>query len=248
MLKKYFGLFVIVSILASLLAACGKPTSANDAKNLLLDLNRKARILVNQPGWVHVTEKIVYDTDQKDRGTLSTGQTVPLVQIIDIWYHINEEKKVYQYVWTMNTTDGQTVETVVFRNNLAYNITTNISTPVNPYPLSLDFEFADELDNFILNSENHPVVKNDTLDGKPVTVFTLNEKLATPRTTADYTQPVTTAGSIASFDSDSGLLLKLERTVVLADGSKRTFYTDTIAVETGVQPTLEAINFVNGIW
>jgi hypothetical protein len=248
MLKKFFGLFVIASIIGGLLAACGGTTSSSEAKKLLLDLTSKGRLLVNQPGWVHVTEKIVYDTDQKDRGTLPSGQTVPLVQMIEIWYHINEEKRVYEYVWTMNTTDGQTVETIVFRNNLAYNLTTNISSPVNPYPLSLDFEFADEMDNFILNSENHPIVTNGQVDGKQVTIFTLNEKLATPRTTADYTQPVNAVGSIASFDSESGLLVKLERTVILADGSKRTFYSDTLAVETGVQPPLEVKDYVNGIW
>jgi hypothetical protein len=68
-------------ILAGLFSACNGSTAAdNNAKKLLAGLNNKARTLYNQAGWVHVTEKIVYDTDKQDRGTLPTGQATPLVQ------------------------------------------------------------------------------------------------------------------------------------------------------------------------
>jgi hypothetical protein len=248
MLKKFFGFLMVTTMLASLLSACGASTASSDARKLLTDLTANARLTVNQPGWVHVVENIVYDTDNQDRGKLSTGQTIPLVQAIDIWYHINDSKRVYQYVWTMSSQDGQTVETIVFRNNLAYNLTTNISEALNPYPLSLDFQFADELDNFISNSKNHPVVTTAEINGKSTTVFTLNEQLDTPRTATDFTQPITAAGSIAYFDAESGFLLRLLRTVVLADGSKRTYYTDDITIEPGVQPPQDIQNYVNGIF
>jgi hypothetical protein len=248
MLKKYFELLMIMTILANLLSACGGPSADGDAKKQLLDLTSKARLTVSQPGWVHVIENIVYDTDNKDRGTLSTGQTIPLVQTIDIWYHINEQKLVYQYVWSMISQDGKTLETIVFRNNLAYNLTTNISEALNPYHLSLDFQFSNELDNNISSGKNHPVVTTADINGKTVTVFTLNEQLDTPRTTTDFTQPITASGSIAYFDSLSGFLLRLLRTVVLADGSKRTFYTDNITIETVVQPPQDVQNYVNGVW
>jgi hypothetical protein len=250
MFKKIGVVFVVLTILTGLLSACGGSSSAADsnAKKLLADLNTKARAFYNQPGWVHVTEKVVYDTDKQDRGTLSNGQVVPLAQTVDIWYHINEQKQVYQYVWIMTSRDGQTVEVTVFLNNTIYNLMTNISNPLNPYSLTLDFQFADEMDYFISSSGNHPVVTNVELDGKTATVFTLNQKLATPKTTDDYTQPINALGSIAYFDSESGLLLKLERTVTLADGSKRTFYTDTVTIETGVEPTLEVQDYVNGFW
>jgi hypothetical protein len=248
MLKKFFEYLVVSSILASLLPACGGSSADSNVRKILLDLTSKAKTMVNQPGWVHVTEKIVYDTDKQDRGTLSTGQTVPQIQTVDIWYHINEQKLVYQYVWTMSSQGGQTIETVVFRNNLAYNLTTNVSNPVNPYPLTLDFQFADEMDNYISRSGNHPIVTKAQVNGKTATVFTLDEQLTAPRTTTDYTQPIDAAGSIAYFDAESGLLLRLERLVVLVDGSKRTFYTDNITVETGVQPTQDVENYVNGLW
>jgi len=248
MLRKIFVFLVVTSILTSLLSACGGSSADNNAKKILTELTDKAKTLVNQPGWVHATEKIVYDTDKQERGTLSTGQTVPLVQIIDIWYHINAEKLVYEYVWTMSSQDGQTIETIVFLNYLLYNLTTNISNPLNPYPLTLDFQFADEMDNFISRTGNHPVVTTAEINGKTADVFTLDEQLASPRTTEDYTQPINAIGSIAFFDAGSGLLLKLVRTVTLADGTKRTFYTDYITVEIGVQPPQDVQNYVNGFW
>jgi hypothetical protein len=249
MFKKIFVFLLVMSVLASLLSACGGGASAdNRAKELLAGLNAKARTIINQPGWVHVIQQIVYDTDKQDRGTMPNGQAIPTVQIIEIWYHINEEKLVYEYVWSMSSQDGQPVDVNVFRNNLIYDLTTNVSNAQNPYPLTLDYQFADDMDNFISKSGNHPVVTTVELNGKTATVFTLDEKLASPLTTEDYTQPIIASGSIVYFDSETGFLLKLERTVILADGSKRTFYTDNMTIETDVQPPLDVQLYVNGIW
>ncbi len=247
MFKKIFAFFMVASMMTSLLSACGGTTSDNDAKKLLKVLNDKAIVLLDQPGWVHVNEKIVYDTDSQDRGTMPNGTAIPLVQNVDIWYHINDSRLVYQYVWTMNDKDGQVVEVIVFLNNLLYNLTTNVSNPQNPYTLTLDYQFADEMDSFISRS-GHPVVTTAQVNGKDATVFTLDEKLTAPKTTTDYTQALSAAASIASFDTQTGLLLKLVRTVILADGTQRTFFTDNITVETGVQPPLDIQDYVNGFW
>jgi hypothetical protein len=248
MRKKYLLFLMVTSVLATLFSACGGSSADSNAKKLLMGLNDKAMVLIHQPGWVHVTEKIVYDTDKQDRGTLSNGTTVPLVQVVDIWYHINAAKLVYEYVWTMSSQNGETIEVTVFLHNLLYNLTNNISNPLNPYSLTLDYQFADEMDYFISNSGNHPVVTTAVIDGKTATEFTLDEQLTSTRTTADYTQPINAIGSIAYFDAESGLLLKLVRTVTLADGTKRIFYTDNIKIETGVQPPLEVQDYINGFW
>ena len=247
MFRKILVFLLVTSILTGLLSACGGSSADSNATKLLQGLNNKAKVLVNQPGWVHVTEQIGYDTDKADRGTLSTGQVVPLVQTVDIWYHINDSKLVYQYVWIMSSQDGKTIEVTVFLNNLLYNLTTNVSNPLNPYTLSLDYQFADEMDSFISRS-GHPVVTTGEVNGKTATIFTLDEKLASPRTTEDYTQPFTAAGSIASFDTGTGLLLRLERTVTLADGTKRPFFTDNVTIETGVQPPPDIQDYINGFW
>lgn len=250
MVKKIVMFLVVMIIVASLLAACGgsSTTADSNAKKLLADLNAKGRTLYNQPGWVHVTEKVIYDTDKQDRGTLSNGKVIPLVQIIEIWYHINEQKRVYEFVWIMSSLDGQPVGVNVFRNNMVYDLTNNVSNPQNPYVLTLDYQFTDEMDTFISTGGNHPIVTTVELNGKTATEFSLDEKVASPRTTEDYTQPIIASGTIVYFDSESGFLLKMVRTVTLADGSKRTFYTDNLTIETGVQPPQDVQNYVNGVF
>jgi uncharacterized membrane protein len=104
------------------------------------------------------------------------------------------------------------------------------------------------MDKFISSSGYHPAVTTVEVDGKTATVFTLEKQLDLPSTTDDYTQPVTAVGSIAHYDAKSGLLFKLERTVVLADGSKRTFYTDNLRIDTGVRPPLDIQDYMKGIW
>jgi hypothetical protein len=251
MFRKIVVVLLVMVLIASLSSACGGSSSGADdsnAKKLLVDLNIKGRALYNQPGWVHVIQNIVYDTDKADRGRLPNGQVIPLVQVIEIWYHINEQKLVYEYVWSMSSQDGQTVDINVFRNNMVFDLMNNISNPQNPYSLTLDYQFADALDKFISTSGNHPVVTTVELNGKTATVFTINEKLDSPRTSEDFTQPIIESGSVVYFDPESGLLLKLERTVTLADGSKRIFYTDNMSIETNVQPPLDIQNYVNGIF
>ena len=240
--------FTVILFLFSLLTACaGSPADAN-AKKLLMGLDDKGKTLINQPGWVHVTEKIVFDTDKQDRGTLSNGTIIPLVQTIDIWYHINASKLVYEYVWSMNAKNGDAVEVTVFLHNNLYNLTTNLTNPMNPYSLSLDYQFTDEMDYFISNSGKHPVVTTDVVNGSSVTVFKLDQPLSAPRTTTDYKQAINAIGTIASFETGTGLLVKLVRTVTLADGTRRMFYTDDITIEKGVQPPLDVQNYVNGFW
>jgi ABC-type glycerol-3-phosphate transport system substrate-binding protein len=78
MLKKFVGFLMVTIILASLLSACGSSTTSADAKKLLSDLTAKGRLTVNQPGWVHVIENIVYDTDSKDRGNYQADKRSPL--------------------------------------------------------------------------------------------------------------------------------------------------------------------------
>ena len=131
---------------------------------------------------------------------------------------------------------------------MVYDLTNNVSNPQNPYVLTLDYQFTDEMDTFISTGGNHPVVTTVELNGKTATEFSLDEKVASPRTTEDYTQPIIASGTIVYFDSESGFLLKMVRTVTLADGSKRTFYTDNLTIETGVQPPQDVQNYVNGVF
>jgi hypothetical protein len=249
MFKKILPVLGIVFILGSVLTACTGEKSDQAALDKLNELNRQARLLINQPGWLHLKEEVVFDTDKENRGTLSNGTVVPLEHFIDSWYHINQEKKVYQYVWELSNLDGEVIQTMVFKDNLLNDLTSNGSQGMNPYSLdSLDFNFDDELSRYIANQWGHPKVTTSELDGKAVTVFTLNTTLGEAEISEDFTQPIKRVLSIFTYDSSSGLLIKLERTVTLQDGTKRTYHTEVLKVETGVEPPESVINYVNGIW
>jgi hypothetical protein len=249
MLKKKITLLSVVMLLASLLSSCKSslPTNDEEAMKLLSDLNTKGRLLTNQPGWVHVNETITYDIDAPDRGTLMNGATVPLEQKIDIWYHINDGKRVYEYVWIMSDKHGETVDVGVYMNDNLYDLMNNTSSPLNPYYLKLDYQFETEMESFIERG-GHPVVTSEVLNGKTATVFTLNESLSEPKTSTDYTQPFVAASSTAYFDAETGLLLRVERSVTFQDGTRRIFFIDDLVIEADVQPTEEVLNYVNGFW
>jgi hypothetical protein len=249
MFKKPLLILVVVIILSASIMGCGPSKADLEAQSLLLGLNNKARSVLNQPGWVHVIQNIVYDTDRENRGTMATGIVIPLIQEVSIWYHINQEKLVYQYVLETNTPEGETIETTVFYNEMMYNLVTNTSQQLNPYSLGgLDFQFSDEVATYLSSSGNHLTVSDGDFNGKPVTIFTLDQKLDSPAAYDDFNQPVTGAGTIATFDKESGYLLKLQRIVTLQDGTRRNFFTDTITIETGVEPPLYIEDYVNGIW
>jgi hypothetical protein len=76
----------------------------------------------------------------------------------------------------------------------------------------------------------------------------LEKKLDEATSSDDFSQPITHIGTIATFDSQTGLLLRLERTVTLEDGTKRTFYSDRISIETGVLPPDNILLYVSGFW
>jgi hypothetical protein len=249
MIKKVSILTTLLILAAGLLAGCSTSIGDQAAQEELETLNTTARELINQPGWVHLVEHIVYDIDKPDRGSMSNGTVVPLEQTVNIWYHINDLKQVYQYVWEMTTLEGEPVETIVYLNNLMYNLTTNVSETLNPYNLgALDYKFSSELEYFIANNKTSPKVESGELDGVPVRIFTLEKKLDEATSSNDFSQPITHIGTIATFDSQTGLLLRLERTVTLEDGSKRTFYTDRINIEIGVLPPDNILLYVSGFW
>ena len=249
MLKKIVSLLAVVSIMAGLLSACGKTSSDNSVQTRLDELNAQAKKLINQPGWVHVTEKITYDTDLEDRGVMPKGQVVPLIQTVDIWYHLNDRKLVYEYVWLMTNQDGELVQVIVFLNNVIHNLMTTVSTPMNPYSLGpLDHQFSSDVEDYVTRLKKQPVLKVMDLNGESVAVFTVEEQLETPSTIDDYQQPVTAVRSVAYFDQGSGLLRRIERFVTLEDGSERAFYTNDITIEIKVQPPQDILDYTNRIW
>jgi hypothetical protein len=235
MFKKIMLFLALLSLGAGFLSAC-KPdtdiTSGVSPTDMISFLNKRAKARSSLPGWVHVTENIVYNIDKENLGVLPDGTVIPLEQVNETWYHINTDGLVYQYVSIMKTTDGAEVQVSLFLNNQIVNLKTAEITPVQPYSLGgLDYLFSIEMQNFIDSTGGEPSLRITDLDGKQIVIFTIEEQLDSPATTESYTEPVYAARTVAWYEYDTGLLFRLERYRIFKDGSERLFFQTDITVE-----------------
>jgi hypothetical protein len=251
MFKKIMVLLAIVALGTGFLSGCKSSTditngvSPTDLNSLL---TKKAEAIAKTPGWLHVTENIVYDIDKENTGVLPNGTVLPLEQISETWYHVNEQGKVYQYVNTSTTTEGQTIQVSVFMDNVIVNLTTNYVVAMNPYSLgALDYRFSNEMQDYMTRIGKTPALRITDVDGRQAAIFTIEETLDPPTTTDNYTEPVHGVRTVAYFDMDTGLLFQLERYRIFKDGSERTYYRTDITVEPNATPPQDILDYMNRI-
>jgi hypothetical protein len=243
MFKKISLFLAVLFIATNLLTACqSSNTTSNVSPTDLITL------LNNKPGWLHVTEKATYDVDKENLGTLSNGAVIPLQYEVNTWYHINDRGLVFQYVLIQTTMDNETVQVSVFMDQLITNLMTNTVIQKQPYSLgAMDYHFSDEMVDFTDRTGKPATLKLTKVDGHQAAVFTLDETLSEPATTENYTQPVYGTRTIAYYDTQSGLLFRLERIRIFKDGSERTFYRTDITVEQNATPPSEVLDYLNHI-
>ena len=251
MFKRIVLLLAILSIGTGFLSGCRSSTDITNGvspTDLISLLTKKAEAIAKMPGWLHVSENIVYDIDKENTGVLPNGTVVPLEQISETWYHVNEQGKVYQYVNTSTTTDGQTIQVSVFLDNVILNLTTNIVVAMNPYSLgALDYRFSSEMQDYMTRTGKTPSLMSTDVDGRQAAIFTIEEALDSPTTTENYTEPVYGLRTVAYFDMDNGLLYRLERYRIFKDGSERTFYRTDITVEPDATPPQDILDYIKRI-
>jgi hypothetical protein len=100
------------------------------ADEIVTGLNAKA-IQNLKRGWMHVHQHIIFDTDTKNNGVLPNGIVLPLSQINDIWYQIDDQGLVIELVSIMLNSDGQFVQVGVSSDGTSWNSATNEITTAN---------------------------------------------------------------------------------------------------------------------
>lgn len=250
MFKKLSFLLAVLIIAVNLLTACQSNNNASDvsATDLVTVLNKKSSVLTAKAGWLHVVEKVVYDVDKENLGVLPNETVIPLTYLTDTWYHINNNSQVFEYVQRQTTMNGDIVQVSVFMNRVIVNLMTNYVLQMTPYNLgALDYRFANEMADYTNRTGKQATVKLDTVDGHKAAIITIEEKLDQPVTSDNYQEPVYSIRSVACYDTDSGLLFRLERIRIFKDGSERTFYKTQITVEQGGTPPQEILDYLKGI-
>jgi hypothetical protein len=250
MFKKFAFFLAALFLAANLLTACQPSDVTNGVSptDLMTLLNKKATAITKKPGWLHVTETVVYDVDKENLGVLPNETVIPLEYKMETWYHINPQGKVYEYVQIQSTMDGDIVQVSVFVNQVIVNVITNYALQMPPYALGqLDYRFSNEMADFMSRTGKNPKLKIATRDGHNAAIFTLEETLSEPITTDNYNDQVYGTRTIAYYDTENGLLFRLERIRIFKNGPERTFYRTDITVEQNATPPDDILDYLKGI-
>jgi hypothetical protein len=221
-----------------LLTAC-KPVPPLEQ---LASLNEKASALTTQPGWIYIRSETVYDTDTENNGVLPNGMEIPLAQVSEEWYHINEAGLVDQSVSAMYNVDGETVQIDVVNNGVSWNSATDETTDWSPYAFGdTSGGLADLAQSALEETGQTLEMVTEKVNGRNVSTFTLPYTLTPPLKFPDYDQTATEITTIVSLDNKTGLAVAYTQVMTLEDGSQRTFYHTDVEFQADATPPDEIL-------
>ncbi len=189
--------------------------------------------LLTSPGWVHLT---VHHYSPEDLGSLPNGQPILNNRLDESWYLLDDFGMVITSIFTMNDLDGNPFQISVIQDGVARNLTLGEESTFDPYPLELDYDFAQHTAQSPALGSNLTRRQVTLNDGRPAVQFTLREG-----------QPP--AGQLmieeeAAYDPESGALLELA--VYKLDTSERTIIWQVtyLAAERVSSPSAEALAYL----
>lgn len=208
-------------------------------------LNQKAAALTSQPGWVYVRSIVIYDTDRKNIGVLANGQEIPLSQINEDWFHINEAGLVFESVSTMSASDGEIIQTSVYANGFSWNSATDERVPKSPYLLGdMSGDLASLIQEMIERTGQMPGMVITEAESGKVYTFTVTYTPAEPIKGPDFDQPVTAIITVVSINDETGLPVQHDQIMVLEDGTQRAFYRVSNEIQIGAMPPESIISII----
>ena len=216
---------------------------AQSPEEILQSLNNKATKNL-EPGWIHLHTEIVYDTDMENNGVLPNGVEIPLHQINDAWYLLNEESLVIESVFIMKTTDGDIVQIGTYKNGVGNNSV--IDDPVSevPYPLALDGGLSRAMTQMRERGEVFTFREFVNANGVTKVEFNSTTTFEIPIKSIDYNQRTISNRSRIVFDKETGVMELKEIIAYLENGTERVFQKLTQEV-TKEAPTDEAMKLLN---
>ncbi len=219
---------------------------AQSPEEMLQSLNAKA-VENLKPGWIHIHTEKVFDVDDENIGVFPNGVVLPLHQIEDSWFFLNEEMLVIKMVSLVKSIDGELIQFGVYKDGIVQNSVFDEQNQQEPYLLgSLDWGLTRDLSRA---DEYGAVVKVNTfVDGEDAgqIEFLLIDEFDTPIKIEGYKNRQTKTESRFSFDSKTGAFLSKEVISYFEDGSMRTFLR-LIQKVTQEIPTDEAMAIFNEI-
>jgi len=206
-------------------------------------LNDKANQRFLTPGWLYIKIISEGNTDLGNRGVLPNGQILSEDHTSEIWYHLDDQNRVIEFVSVDRAADGQIIQIGVFRNGIQWNSATNETFEVKPFALeTLDFGVLRDAQ---VHDQTTPQVQSDDMrDGRRVVRFDSIERYAKPLQFAVFNQGVAANEGRAYFDPATGQLLQREVIAHLADSSERIVSRSTFEFKSGVTPPTEVFEIL----
>ena len=210
------------------------------AQEIFSQLNEKT-LIVSNSGWLHGKEYRTHDVDSTNFGVLPNGKELPLEQITEYWFYINDSGFIERSVTIIRGTDGQVVQVGINSNGTSWNTATDEIVPHDLYP----FEGFDYGLHYYLTRPELQFSNYDDQDGKQVTVFSIFVGEENPVTLDEYSSRLTGMEHHYYFDTNTGFFIQSETIAHLDDGSQRRFESIQSEFELGKTPPPEVFAYLD---
>jgi len=200
-------------------------------QEILAHLDRWMGETLSSAGWLHVVTS--HDREKEQSSSLPSGQVIPEDYKTITWYFLNEEGLVSEMVTFMADLGGRIIQESTFSKGIWRNLTIGEKWAGDPYAIQLDFGFSQDVARSSQTSVfiDHYIIE---LDGASVDVYSIEDFFDHPVNMEGFDKPIISGTRKAYFDSNSGALLKVERTLTAED---ETVY----IVETALFVTVEQV-------
>ncbi|WKZ43139.1 MAG: hypothetical protein QY302_13640 [Anaerolineales bacterium] len=188
-------------------------------------LNQKILIAVRS-GWLHGREHRVYDVDSSNFGVLPNGQEIPLEQITDFWFYVNDNGFIERSITITHTKDGQVVQVGVNSNGTSWNTAINEIVPHELFLWGYGFDYGL---HYYLDSPTLQYSLSLDQNGRPSIAFVISVQEEKPAPVQEYSSSILAMDHYYYFDAETGFLTRTYSIAHLEDGSQR--YFEDIQVE-----------------
>ena len=157
------------------------------------------------------------------------GSTIPATTIHESWYTLNQQGMIENGLYLVKNQDGQILQQVVYKQNMAYNLTFPDIAPVKMTAdifgsqAYFDFDFLKDMRKSI-DTDAFTNLEAKTIDiaGKPALQFALQWEYETPVTFIELSEPAQSVTTRLAFDIETGASNQIATTYHLTDGTETT--------------------------
>jgi len=218
---------------ASTSQLANEPSTSVDQANLWnqelnsLVVKRQGEVLKGAE-WIHVTE--LHQRNKDTTGTLSTGQQIPANYILDTWYHLNKQGKVFELINIMKTENNEIVQVSTHSKGVWQNLTVGEKWQGDPPTLNLDYGFNSDMANASSWGSTLKREENKLSNGRSTLAFTIKDMFNQPVKIDGHENLIISGETRAHFDPQSGALLSLDRVFVDETGAQ--FFAEQMTILT----------------